>query len=108
MPCATISNRPYRANPRNGLFFVFCVKSLALLFRKYIMSELNKTTKGNEMSKANMTKMDWLNQAADSVVDKMKFQMVELGKSKDDAIRAVKEQTCAGSAAWELALSKLA
>lgn len=60
------------------------------------------------MSKDNMTKNDWLQGAIDSVVEKMNFQMISLGKTKDEAIKAVKEQTTAGTMAWELALAKIA
>jgi hypothetical protein len=37
----------------------------------------------------------------------MQFQMIGLGKSKEDAIKAVREQTTAGNKAWELALTKI-
>ena len=60
------------------------------------------------MSKDNMTRLDWLQCAADSVIEKMNFQMNSLGKTKDEAIEIVKRQTTAGSAAWEMALSQIA
>lgn len=55
-----------------------------------------------------MKNQDWLQIAVDSVVEKMTFQMVGLGKTKDEAINAVREQSCAGAKAWEIALSKIA
>lgn len=55
-----------------------------------------------------MTNQDWLQIMVDSVVEKMTFQMVGLGKTKEEAINSVREQSCAGTRAWEIALSKIA
>lgn len=59
------------------------------------------------MSKENMTKEDWMQGSVNSVVEKMQFQMGVIGKSKEDAIKSVREQTTAGSKAWELALAQI-
>ena len=60
------------------------------------------------MNKDSMTQDAWLNNAVDSVVEGMIFQIDSLGKTKEQAIAAVKLQSGAGSKPWKIALDYLA
>jgi len=54
-----------------------------------------------------LTKDDWLQIMIDSVVFQMLHKMDDLGMSRDQAITAVKKESCAGTLAWEKVLEIL-
>lgn len=60
------------------------------------------------MTQDAMTQDAWLNNAIDSVVEGMIFQLDSLGKTKEQAIAAVKLESCAGIKPWKIALDHLA
>lgn len=56
--------------------------------------------------KDRMQKQDWLDTMVKSLVSKLKLQ-ISLGKTREQAIEIVKEQSTAGAKVWKQALEKI-
>ena len=59
------------------------------------------------MNSQRVTQTDWLNQAVNSLTDKLSYYLNDRNMSLEQAIEAVKPNTTAGSKAWSIALDKI-
>ena len=58
-------------------------------------------------TKQKMANSDWLNMMVDSLVDNLLHKKRDLGMTTEQAIVAVKKESCAGTKAWAIALKKI-
>ncbi len=56
--------------------------------------------------KDRMHNKDWMETMVKSTVSKLKLQL-SMGKSLEESIKIVKDQTCSGSKVWEEALKRI-